>query len=436
MSRPLAGLMPGIIDTHIHQWDPFTTPRETSRLAPIYRVAPWLVDRLLPVLADRGSREMVITPEHVGRPFLPATYAADVAGVAEAVGVPVEGVMHVEAGWHRDDKSEETAWVQGLPFGRAGAPPLIGMVASADPRSADFADVLDRHAAASDRFVGIRTLTGFHPDPKVKRWIEREGVLRDPDFLTGFATLAERGLTFDAYVYSHQLSDISVLASEYPETTIVIDHDATPVGWLGAMGAGTGRTDAERAEMFEHWRDAIAAVAAHPNVVSKQSGYAFPMLGLKTRGIGRAELAETVAPMVDHAVDVFGPDRLMCGSNFPMDKSLVAYPDLVGALADILAPRGPDLLRKTFRDNALRLYDWSPVDLHRCQVPRPARARRGVAGHHPSVHRGDPGRAGVPLVRLVQEPRRPPRVRPGGGVRRRGGRWGTRRVGSLQDGAG
>lgn len=356
MTSTLAGLVPGIIDTHIHQWDPFTTPREASTLAPLYRRAPGLVNALLPLLAAKGKRDLVLTPEHVGKPYLPATYVADAAGVADAVGVPVEAVLHVEAGWKSDDPVGETTWLETLPFGLHGAPRLAGIVAHADPREPHFAEDLDRHLAASDRVRGVRTVAAHHEDPKVMQFVDVPGVLRDPAFLRGFAALAERRLTFDAWLYSTQLADVAVLAREYPSTTIVLDHYATPVGLLGPMGTRTGRSGEERASIFSAWRDAIAEVAACPNVVSKQSGIAFPLLGLKDVGIGRDDLAAFVAPMVDHAADVFGPDRMLFGSNFPMDKAVATLPTIIGAFVDILAPRGPEVLAKVFRDNAVRVY--------------------------------------------------------------------------------
>lgn len=356
MNAPLAGVVPGIIDSHIHQWDPFTTPREASRLAPLYRRAPKLLDRLFPLLVAKGARDMVLSPEHVAKPYLPDSYALDVAGVERAVGAPVEALLHVEAGWHSDDPSEETAWVDSLPFGKDGAPRLAGIVAHADPRGSGFARTLDAHAEASDHVKGIRCMAAWHEDPKVMRWADAEGILRSREFLDGFATVADRGLTFDAYVYSTQLSDVAVLAEEYPQTTIVLDHYGPPVGWLGPMGRSLGRTDADRSELFRRWKDDIAEVAEHRNVVAKHSGIGFPMTGLKEVGISRSRLASLVAPMVDHATDVFGEDRLLFGSNFPMDKATVDYVSLVGAMVDILAPRGEELLRKVFRENAQRVY--------------------------------------------------------------------------------
>jgi predicted TIM-barrel fold metal-dependent hydrolase len=356
VTQVLSGIVPGIVDAHIHQWDPFTTPREASRLAPLYKRAPRLMEKLLPIALDQGTRELVRTAQSVARPYLPADYAADVASTVEAVGVPVEAAVHVQCGWHHGDPSEETAWLEGLPFGSAGNPGLAAIIAEADPRAPDFAGLLDRHAAASARFRGIRFMTTWHPDKGVKNWIDDEGVMTSPAFLKGFAVLAERGLTYDAYVYADQIGEVCSLASEYPETTIVLDHYAPPVGVLGPMGKSQGRTASDRADLLARWKDQLAALEGHTNVVAKHSGLAFPTLGLHQPGIGRQELAEKVAPLVQHATEVFGEDRLLFGSNYPMDKSNAAYPVIVGALADLLAPYGETLLRKVFRDNARSIY--------------------------------------------------------------------------------
>lgn len=357
MPQTLLGIVPGIIDAHIHQWDPFTTPREASRLAPLYRRAPRLFERMLPVLLPQPKRELVRTAQHVARPYLPADYALDVAGAVEAVGVPVEAAVHVQAGWHGPDQSDETAWLETLPFGSQGNPDLAAIVGSADPRDAGCAATLDAHARASERFRGIRFMTTWHPDRGVIDWIDEPGVMTSSSFLRGFAAVAERGLTFDAFVYSHQLPEVVVLAQEYPESTIVLDHYAPPVGVCGPMGRSTGRTEDDRRDLLARWRDDIAALAEScPNVVAKHSGLAFPTLGHREPGLTRQQVADRVAPLVEHTTDVFGPDRLVFGSNYPMDKSIATYGAVVGALADLLAPGGPDLLRKVFRDNARAVY--------------------------------------------------------------------------------
>ena len=105
---------------------------------------------------------------------------------------------------------------------------------------------------------------------------------------------------------------------------------------------------------------------------------------------------------------------------YPLDDFQQALDDL-----DAGKVRGRAILRALTRRGA-------PVDLHHRQVPRPARARRPLAGDLAVVHRGHPRRAGVPVVRLVAQPRRPDRVRPRRGVPRRRRRRGPRAVRPLQ----
>jgi predicted TIM-barrel fold metal-dependent hydrolase len=266
--------------------------------------------------------------------------------------------MHVQAGWHAKGPLApvgETTWVAGLPFGRDGAPQLRGIIGEADPRDANIGTVLDAHAAVTPLFRGIRFMAAWHPDKHVRGFFEEPGLYRSPSFLKGFAAVADRKLTFDAWLFSHQLDDLAVLAKEYPETTIVLDHYGSPVGWAGPQG-GEGKTPAERKAIDEQWREAISRLSEFPNVVAKHSGLAFPPLGLPNVTHTRAQLAEIVAPLVDHTTDAFGSDRLMFGSNYPMDKVLAPYEAVVGALLDVLAPRGEGVLRKVFRENAVRFY--------------------------------------------------------------------------------
>ena len=98
---------------------------------------------------------------------------------------------------------------------------------------------------------------------------KRPHLLSEPEFLRGFAAVAERGLSFEIWVYGHQLPHAVTLASEYPDTTFVLDHYATPVGALAPCGRRTGHTTAERTDILKRWRDDISALAALPNVVAK-----------------------------------------------------------------------------------------------------------------------------------------------------------------------
>lgn len=335
-----------IVDPHIHQWDPFTTPREASRPAKLVRRMPVLRPVLLS-LVPKHTREFVGDPVHAINEYLPADHRAD------AGDLPVDAVVHVEAGWAGHDGGVgETAWVASLPFGDGGLPKLGAIVCHADPRDPQVGPVLDRNLAASPLVRGVRCSAAHHPDPGVRPWAEPD-LLVQPDFLRGFAAVAERGLGFEAWVYSHQLPHVVTLAREYPDTTIVLDHYGTPVGAFGPRGRETGRTPADRRAILDRWADDLAAVAALPNVVAKHSGLGMPVLGW-TGPVTLGEFRDTVAPLVTRLQELFGADRTFWASNFPMDKPIVSLPTTVEALLDVLGSDADP--HRLLSDNARRVY--------------------------------------------------------------------------------
>ncbi|WP_020106155.1 amidohydrolase [Nocardia sp. 348MFTsu5.1] len=359
----LARVIPGIIDTHIHQWDPMHSPWKASRRGRLYRAAPVLGKAIFRYAVAQRDRELILDPRIVARSYLPRNYYSDAAGAVAVSGVPVESVVYVETDWSADDplgSAAETRWVTNLPFGKNDAPDLAAIVARGDPRNPKFGQLIDMHLDVSDKVRGIRCASAWHPDPQVRSWADRAGVLADPEFLSGFSAIAERDLVFEAWVYSHQLREVRALAREYPDTTIVLNHLGTPVGLFGPMGQTTGSTAAQRHELMRAWREDISALAQCRNVVAKLSGVAFPLLGYghqRSGNIGTQQtLTNMTGPLIEHAVKAFGPDRLMFGSNFPADKPNATLPMIVGSQLEILEPYGGSLLRKVFRDNARRVY--------------------------------------------------------------------------------
>ena len=351
----LASWPDGIIDPHIHQWDPLATERVQSKEARLLRAFP-RIPRFMGAVAAKADREFVGNPHHVLKPYLPATYRAD------AGSVPVRKVVHIEAEWPVEERHLdsvcETEWLTGLPFGRDGAPDLGAIVVAADPRWPDVGDVLDAHLAASPLVRGVRSKAANHPDNGVRDFAESPGLWRQPDYIGGFAAIAERNLSFELWCYAHQLPDAVDLVREYPDTTFVLDHYGTPVGAFGPRGEHTARTQAERDVLLAQWRDDVAALAEFPNVVAKHSGLGMPLLGVsprKQRGLGSvAAVADQWAPVIRHLHDVFGAERTMWASNFPMDKATVTLPMSVAVLLDVLgADAEPDLL---LRDVAARVY--------------------------------------------------------------------------------
>ncbi|MFW0786417.1 amidohydrolase family protein [Gordonia sp. CPCC 206044] len=368
----LDGVVSGIVDAHLHQWNPRRTPWAASRLSRLYSLVPTIGDRVFSMVVAQPDREYVLSPNTVARVYEPLQYVADASAVPLVAGVPVDTVVHMESHWRNDDSSydpassglqsstEETRYVQGLPFGVGRVPRLGAIIAHADPRSDGFDDLIAEQEGETDKLRGIRWITTRHMDPKIRGAVDVDGVLASPAFLRGFAEVASRGLVFDAFVYSHQLYDVVTLAREYPEATIVVDHIGAPVGVFGPVGARTGATAGARADILRLWRERMVTLAACPNVIVKLSGLGLPILGYgrdRWGNIGsRSTLAEMVGPLVEHVVGHFGAERVMFGSNFPIDKPNATLDMIVGALIDLLEPRGDYVLRKVFRENALRVY--------------------------------------------------------------------------------
>jgi L-fuconolactonase len=178
-------------------------------------------------------------------------------------------------------------------------------------------------AAGNGRFRGIRFISASDPDQS--QWgsvLGRpQGWLRDKTVREGFAQLAPLGLSFDAFMYHPQLSDLLDLARAFPRTPIVLNH----VG--GAIGLG--RYAGQRDTVFADWRAKIRALAACPNVHVKLGGMGMKMFGFDfhegTLPPSSEQLAASWRPYVETCIEAFGPARAMFESNFPVDKGSYSY---------------------------------------------------------------------------------------------------------------
>nr|WP_280463341.1 amidohydrolase family protein [Nocardia carnea] len=216
--------------------------------------------------------------------------------------------------------------------------------------------------SASPLVRGIRSGVAHHPDTGIRSFADGPNTLRSPAFLDGFAALAERDLAFEAWVYSHQIPAVTALAQRYPEATIILNHLGTPAGIFGPVGKHTGRDTDARTGILERWRTAIADLAESPNVVAKVSGLMMPILGHPVPRAGTptpvAELTDRIGPLLRHAAGTFGADRLIWGSNFPVDRPITSITNSAEAVATVLADHLGDsaALEKVFRTNAQRVY--------------------------------------------------------------------------------
>ena len=256
----------------------------------------------------------------------------------------------------------EIEFVQGIAAqsasGRYGGTDVAaGIVAFADlALGAEVERVLEAHQAASQRFRGVRHITAFDASADVPRpRTFPEGLLGDAKFREGFAVLEKLGLSFDAYLYHPQLQEVANLANAFPGVTIILNHVGGPLG----VGPYAGK----REQIFQEWKESMAAVAACPNVVVKVGGLVMPVCGFdwheRPMPITSGELAQGTAPYYLHCIEQFGPDRCMFESNFPVDKIACSYTVLWNAFKRLVHDFSPTEQAALFHGTAARVYRLS-----------------------------------------------------------------------------
>ena len=221
----------------------------------------------------------------------------------------------------------ETEFVQGIAaMSRSGVygttRMCTGIFGGADMRlGTHIASVLAAHQAASPNFRGIR---GYRQK------------LSDEVF-AAFAELGKHNLSYDSYWPDVTwLRDLSKLAASQPDVTVVVNH-------LGGRCDANGST-----EQFNTWRECLQHIAQYPNVVIKlggaqqRSGDWEPAFHMHQRPTppNSEELCELLYPFYATAMDIFGPDRCMFESNFPVDKESVSYRSLWNLFKRIAAKAG------------------------------------------------------------------------------------------------
>jgi L-fuconolactonase len=227
----------------------------------------------------------------------------------------VDRTVLVEAG--RCDAAETTAFLALA----ARTPEIAGVVGWAALTDPGIAGVLAGHLAGpgGSLLVGVRDQLQAGPDD----------VLDDPAVRAGLSAVADAGLVNELVVRSPQLGGVARAVAALPESVFVLDH-------LGKPPIAAGGLDA--------WRADLSAVAACDNVVAKLSG-------LVTEAAATWEVGD-LRPYVESAVELFGPQRLMFGSDWPVCELAATYEKVVEALVDILGGR-PDGI---FGGTAVRVY--------------------------------------------------------------------------------
>lgn len=232
-----------------------------------------------------------------------------------------------------------------------------GIVGFADLRLGDRVEpVLDGlMAAGNGRLKGIRQNMVWDPVNEGHHTAQIRHLALDSAFRQGLSHLGPRGLSFDAWIFYPQLDELIDLLRAFPETVMVLNH----VGGILGVGHHAGR----RAEVFDIWRASMRLLSSFPNLYVKIGGFGMPRCGwdfhLRDQPAGSEELADAWRPYVETCLDLFGPDRCMMESNFPVDMCTAGYGVIWNAYKRITASLSPDEKDRLYRGTASRVYRLS-----------------------------------------------------------------------------
>jgi len=230
-----------------------------------------------------------------------------------------------------DSLAASQYWVMGTPLinsmniCRQGKTPTVAAVISGRPASKEFRNYVQRFKG--NRYLkGMRQVLHGESTPA--------GYCLAPDFVRGLRVLDEMGLSFDLCMRSAEVGDGVKLIEALPNLRFILDH-------CGNAGV--------QAKDLTQWRRDMASVAKHKNVVCKVSGIVASARPGKWT-------ADDLAPIVNHTLEVFGPERVMFGGDWPVCTLSATYRQWVDALKAIVRNRPADEQRKLFHDNAVRFY--------------------------------------------------------------------------------
>ena len=292
-----------IVDAHHHLWD----------IGKNYY--PWLSDRSETgfFLGDYSALK---------RNYLPADYRRD------AEGFDIAATVHIEAEWDRQAQVAETEWLHGIAAEHGMPNVTVGHVWLAGENCEE---VLRGHMA-HPLFRGVRSkpVTAATADDPLP---DGPHTMADPNWRHGFGLLRDFGLTYDLRVPYWHLSEASEIAAAFPEVPIVLNHCGFP--WDRSP------------EGLAAWRQGMKTIAARPNVHVKLSE-----LGLRDA----AWSVESNRAVVLEALEIFGTDRAMWASNFPVAGLRVGYRAKLEGFLEILAGLTAQESTAVFCENAANFY--------------------------------------------------------------------------------
>jgi L-fuconolactonase len=214
--------------------------------------------------------------------------------------------------------------------------------------------VLEAHIqAGKGNFRGIRQTSAYDSSPAVKSHQDiPEGLLSNTKFQEGLGCLKKYNLSFDAWLYYHQLHELADLARKFPDVIIIVDHAG------GLLGVGPYKE--RQKEVYLEWHKWISILANFKNVYLKLGGMGMFNCGfgwdIRTTPPGSDELSKVTSPYFLWCIEQFGVERCMFESNFPVDKRSYSYTVLWNAFKKITQDFSVPERQALFHNTAAKVY--------------------------------------------------------------------------------
>ena len=299
--------MSKIIDTHHHLWD-------LKKLS-----YPWLMNHVDTFLGNYDK----IRKNYLLNDF-----------VKDSELIKLDKSVHIQAELdHKNDPVIESKWLQSISDDHKNYRNLPnGIIGYADLYSSDIGDILKRHKKVKN-FRGIRQMLNFANDKRLCL-IESDNVMSDINWRKGFRELLYHDLSFDLQIWPWQLKEASILAKDFPEIKIILNHTGLPIGL--------------NKEIKTIWKSGLEDFSNTKNTFIKISGLT---------GMNQEWNYNTIKHYVLDTIDIMGVKRCMLGSNFPVDRLSVEYKELWDMYNEILLDFKSAERNHIFFRNAERIYD-------------------------------------------------------------------------------
>ena len=304
-----------IIDSHHHLWCP---ENDTAGIGYVW-------------LKNIGAMKPFGDPTPIQRDYLPEEFKV------ESSKHEIIGSVHVQCDGAIPDPVQESVWLESLKQSHDVPSVHIGFV---DLTSPETPALLERYIQLPN-FRGVRQIISRIADrPEIsftsvdyldhKLWREQ------------FALLAEHNLSFDLQLYPEQMSAAAAFFKQHPDIPVVIDHAGSPY-------------DQTKAGLLA-WREGLAELSQLEHCHIKLSGFGM---------FDQQWTAQSIQPLFNDIVELFSAERVMFGSNFPVDKLMRSYDFVVDSILECCgnSDLSTEQLNAIFSENAKRFYRLGSASL-------------------------------------------------------------------------